>query len=47
MGVVSDSNRKLLIYLEKHYMHPKFKSGDFFCQLHIIFLYLLYETKKT
>jgi hypothetical protein len=42
-GVMSKSNGKLLLWLQKHYIHPEFKPNDDF--LSILYVFILWDTK--
>jgi len=40
---MSKSNRKVLLWLQKHYIHPEFKPSDAF--LSILYMFILWDTK--
>jgi hypothetical protein len=46
MGVVSKSNRKLLLWLQEQYIHPEFKPNDVFLQYILYFYFMGYKRKK-
>jgi hypothetical protein len=47
-GVVSETNRKLLLWLQEYYIYYKFKSNDFlfnpFCSY--VFMFILWDTEE-